>query len=98
MAAYSSNWMWSEACEMLARAAYTLDATMPASLRADEVLGSETASIGSPRHWFYCTIHRFISSLASAFFTSDWEIRNCRAIRDGAKPALKAARIAFSFP
>ena len=40
----------------------------------------------------------FDGSLASAFFTSDWEIRNCRAIRDGVKPALKAARIAFSFP
>jgi hypothetical protein len=40
----------------------------------------------------------FDGSLVSAFFTSDWEIRNCRAIRDGVKPALKAARIAFSFP
>ena len=40
----------------------------------------------------------FDGSLASAFFTSDLEIRNCRAIRDGVKPALKAARIAFSFP
>jgi hypothetical protein len=46
----------------------------------------------------FLDLHRFISSLASAFFTSYWEIRNCRAIRDGVKPALKAARIAFSLP
>ena len=30
--------------------------------------------------------------------TSDWEIPNCRAMRDGVMPALKAARTAFSFP
>jgi hypothetical protein len=46
----------------------------------------------------FLDLHRFISSLASALFTSDWKIRNCRAIRDGVKPALNAARIAFSFP
>jgi len=35
---------------------------------------------------------------ANAFLTSDCEIPNCRAMRDGVMPALKAARIAFSFP
>jgi hypothetical protein len=35
---------------------------------------------------------------ASAFRTSDCEIPNCRAIRDGVTPALKAARTAFNFP
>ena len=53
------------------------------------------------RHSYYSLASlrpHFDESLASAFFTSDLEIRNCRAIRDGVKPALKAARIAFSFP
>jgi hypothetical protein len=36
--------------------------------------------------------------LASAFLTSDWEIRNCLAIADGLTPALKAARTAFCWP
>src|SRR5450830_587667 len=40
----------------------------------------------------------FDGSLASAFLTSDWETPNCRAIRDGLTPALKAARTAFNFP
>ena len=35
---------------------------------------------------------------ASAFLTSDCEIPNCLAIADGLKPALKAARTAFSLP
>ena len=35
---------------------------------------------------------------ASAFRTSDCEIPNCRAIRDGVTPTLKAARTAFNFP
>jgi hypothetical protein len=38
------------------------------------------------------------ASAASAFRTSDCEIPNCRAIRDGVIPALKAARTAFNFP
>jgi hypothetical protein len=33
---------------------------------------------------------------ANAFRTFDWEIPNCRAIREGVMPALKAARTAFS--
>ena len=41
-------------------------------------------------------IHRFGSSDANAFRTFDWEIPNCRAIREGVMPALKAARTAFS--
>jgi hypothetical protein len=43
-------------------------------------------------------IHRFRSSDANAFLTSDWDIPNCRAIREGVTPALKAARTAFNFP
>ena len=38
------------------------------------------------------------ASFASAFLTSDCEIRNCRAIVDGLTPALKAARTAFCWP
>ena len=41
---------------------------------------------------------RLEASPASAFRTSDCEIPNCRAIRDGVIPALKAARTAFNFP
>jgi hypothetical protein len=37
-------------------------------------------------------------SEANAFLTSDCEIPNCRAMRDGVMPALKVARTAFSFP
>jgi hypothetical protein len=40
----------------------------------------------------------FGGSLANAFLTSDLETPNCRAIRDGVIPALKAARTAFNFP
>jgi hypothetical protein len=40
--------------------------------------------------------HRFGSSDANAFRTFDWEIPNCRAIRDGVIPALNAARTAFT--
>lgn len=44
------------------------------------------------------TLHfRLEASPASAFRTSDCEIPNCRAIRDGVIPALKAARTAFNF-
>src|SRR5664280_1580124 len=43
-----------------------------------------------------CT--HFDGPLANANFTSDREILNCRAIRDGVTPALKAARTAFNFP
>ncbi len=42
--------------------------------------------------------HRLGSSDANAFRTFDWEIPNCRAIRDGVIPALKAARTAFTWP
>lgn len=35
-------------------------------------------------------------SLANAFRTSDRDSPNCRAIREGVTPALKAARTAFS--
>ena len=41
---------------------------------------------------------RFDVSPDNAFRTSDCEIPNCRAIRDGVTPALNAARTAFSFP
>jgi hypothetical protein len=41
---------------------------------------------------------RLEASPASAFRTSDCEIPNCRAMRDGVIPALKAARTAFNFP
>jgi hypothetical protein len=41
---------------------------------------------------------RLEASPASAFRTSACEIPNCRAIRDGVTPALKAARTAFDFP
>jgi hypothetical protein len=40
--------------------------------------------------------HRFSSCEANALRTFDWEIPNCRAIREGVMPALKAARTAFS--
>jgi hypothetical protein len=33
-------------------------------------------------------IHRFVSSDAKAYRTLDWEIPNCRAIRDSVMPAL----------
>ena len=42
-------------------------------------------------------IYRFHSSDANAFRTFDREIPNCRAIRDGVMPALKAERTAFSY-
>ena len=42
--------------------------------------------------------HRSPSSDAKAFRTFDWEIPNCRAIRDGVTPALKAERTAFTLP
>jgi hypothetical protein len=41
---------------------------------------------------------RLEAAPASAFRTSDCEIPNCRAIRDGVIPALNAARTAFNFP
>jgi hypothetical protein len=41
-------------------------------------------------------IHRFVSSDANAFLTSDSEIPNSRAIRDGVIPALNADRTAFT--
>ena len=37
-------------------------------------------------------IHRFVPSGDKAFRTFDWEIPNCRAIREGVTPALNAAR------
>jgi len=40
----------------------------------------------------------FDSSDANAFRTFDWDNPNCRAIRDGVMPALKAARTAFTWP
>jgi hypothetical protein len=43
-------------------------------------------------------VHRFFSSDANAFRTFDWDIPNCRAIRDSVTPALNAARTAFNFP
>jgi hypothetical protein len=39
--------------------------------------------------------YRFGSSDANAFRTFDWEIPNCRAIREGVMPALNAARTAL---
>jgi hypothetical protein len=45
-----------------------------------------------------CYPRGFAASEANAFLTSDCEIPNCRAMRDGVMPALKAARTAFSFP
>jgi hypothetical protein len=42
--------------------------------------------------------HRSDSPDANAFRTFDCEIPNCRAIRDGVNPALKAARTAFTCP
>jgi hypothetical protein len=41
-------------------------------------------------------LHRFGSSVASAFRTFDSEIPNCRAILAGVMPALKAERTAFT--
>ena len=41
-------------------------------------------------------IHRFLSSDAKAFRTSDRGIPNSRAIRDGVMPALNADRTAFT--
>jgi hypothetical protein len=38
------------------------------------------------------------ASIASTFRTSDWDKPNCRAIREGVMPALKAARTAFTCP
>jgi hypothetical protein len=43
-------------------------------------------------------IHRFRLSDANAFLTSDWDIPNCLAMREGVTPALNAARTAFNFP
>ena len=40
----------------------------------------------------------FEASVASAFRTSDWDKPNCRAMRPGVMPTLKAARTAFSCP
>jgi hypothetical protein len=41
-------------------------------------------------------LHRFGSSVAKAFLTSDWEIPNSRAILAGVMPALNAERTAFT--
>ena len=41
-------------------------------------------------------VHRFVSSDAKACRTSDREIPNSRAIRDGVIPALNADRTAFN--
>ena len=43
-------------------------------------------------------VHRFRSSDANAFLTSDRGIPNSRAIRDGVMPALNADRTAFTRP
>ena len=43
-------------------------------------------------------IYRFRSSDANAFLTSDWNIPNYRAMREGVTPGLNAARTAFNFP
>jgi hypothetical protein len=52
------------------------------------------------RNQFGCSGHSDVThcgvSLADAFRTFAWEIPNCRAIRDGVMPALKAARTAFT--
>jgi hypothetical protein len=41
-------------------------------------------------------VHRFVLSAAKASRTSDREIPNSRAIRDGVIPALNADRTAFT--
>jgi len=43
-------------------------------------------------------VPRTAASDAKTFFTSDWEIPNCRAISDGLMPALNAARTALICP
>jgi hypothetical protein len=40
----------------------------------------------------------FEASVASGLRTSDWDKPNCRAMRPGVMPTLKAARTAFSCP
>src|SRR5450631_2194305 len=65
-----------------------------APLHKAPVDGERTCFLG----WDSLSFAHFFSSLVSTFLTSAWETPNSRAIRDGLTPALKAARIAFSFP
>jgi len=52
------------------------------------------------RNQFGCSGHSYVThfdgSPANAFRIFAWEIPNCRAIRDGVMPALKAAPTAFT--
>jgi hypothetical protein len=72
--------------------------------RAPRPLSSMQTHIEVWRHALRDGIELPTSSLdhtdvfANAFRTSDCEIPNCRAIRDGVTPALNAARTAFTFP
>jgi hypothetical protein len=64
-----------------------------------KICGLDTKSVG----WWKIrrsptVVCHFDGPLANANFTSDREILNCRAIREGVTPALKAARTAFNFP
>jgi hypothetical protein len=71
-----------------------------APLTGDEkVIWSEASTFAAPGITHHSSASlRFHPSPTNAFRTSDWEIPNCRAIRDGVTPALKAARTAFNFP
>ena len=61
--------------------------------RCSFVKRADTGTARTPR----CGAH-LDASPASAFRTSDWDKPNCRAIRDGLTPTLKAARTAFILP
>lgn len=60
--------------------------------------GSLSFAIAVSSFAYWCKNTRFQCSPANAFRTSDWEIPNCSAMRDGVTPALKAARTAFNCP
>jgi hypothetical protein len=75
-------------------AASVQDQELPIAAKWAGVNQADNLLHHSPK--MYC--HHFATSDAKAFRISDCEIPNCRAMRDGVTPALKAARTALSFP
>jgi hypothetical protein len=64
----------------------------------DGVFGSDTTTGAAAFRADFSIVPRLDASIASAFRTSDLDKPNCRAIREGVIPALKAARTAFNCP
>jgi hypothetical protein len=65
----------------------------------NSVIGFPMRSKASQLNTFVAPVcTHFDGSLANAFRTFDWDMPNCRAIRDGVMPALNAARTALIRP